>query len=272
MMKSKSPGTIILLNGTSSSGKSTVAKELQTLAPHAMFLKIDDYYDAEVLQTALNLGWKENSGIDPWLFLNQYLTRKTGNYYFDTEVRQQLFTATDFFYSKAKLAETHGKTIFIDTVLEYASAYQEAFDYFKASNFFMILIYCPMQILLAHVQERNSSGIAGEHRSAFLAFEHFKTMYKLKEHSDEPLVDMVNSGQLKESLQIAIQELVDQGNEDEYLPKLEKFKEDFIAQFKLDQTTQIEITTQYRYLAVFKNDTIASPDLIAQKIKTLLAI
>lgn len=262
---------IILLNGTSSSGKSSVGKELEKLLPHATFLRIDDYYDNQVIQTAHNLGWKESSGIDPWRFINQYLTDKTGKYYFDTEVRQQLFTDTRFFYSKARTADKHGKLVFIDTVLEYKTAYQEVFDYFKDDHFSMILIYCPMDMLLARVQERNSSGIPGEHRSAFLAFEHFATMYKLKENVDEPLVDTINTHTLKQALETAIQDLVDQEMATEYAPKLQEFKAHFITQFKLDQLKEIEITPQYRYLAIFKNDTIDKPKIIAQEIKKLIA-
>lgn len=262
-------GRIILVNGTSSSGKTSILKNLQQILPSAQFLKVDDYYDAEVIQTALNLGWKENSNIDPWLFLNQYLTNKTGNYYFDTEVRQQLFRDTDFFYSKAKSTATHGKTVFIDTVLEYESAYQEAFNYFKNANFSMILIYCPMSIILQRVQERNGSSISSEHRSVFLPFEHFTTMYKIRETVQEPLVDTINTSTLKHALTTAIQELVNQGIAKEYLPKLEQFKENFIAQFKLDQMAQIEITPQHHYVAIFKNDTPESPEIIAQQIKKL---
>lgn len=261
---------IILLNGTSSSGKSTVSKELQKILPHALFVKVDDYYDAEVIQVAKNLGWKESLGIDPWLFINEYLTNKTGKYYFDTEIRQQLFTATDFFYSKAKQMAEHGKLVFIDTVLEYESAYQQAFDYFKADNFSMILIYCPMSLLLERVQERNSTHIIAEHRHAFLAFEHFRTMYKLRENSSDPLVDTISTTKLKNALESAIQGLIHAGVPEGYLPRLQQFKEDFIAQFKLNQASEIEITPTYQYLAIFKNDMLGAPDRIAQEIAQLI--
>jgi chloramphenicol 3-O-phosphotransferase len=260
-------GRIILVNGTSSSGKTSILKNLQAIAPSAQFLSVDDYYDNQVIQTAQKFGWDPSAKIDPWLFLNQYLTHKTGNYYFDTEVRQQLFTASDFFYSKAKSAAIHGKTVFVDTVLEYESAYQEAFNYFKNEHFSMILIYCPMSIILQRVQERNSSGISSEHRSVFLPFEHFTTMYKVRENAQDPLVDTINTSTLKHALIIAIEELINQGIAKEYLPRLEQFKENFIAQFKLDQIAHIEITPQHHYVAIFKNDSPESPEIIAQQIK-----
>lgn len=265
-------GSIILLNGTSSSGKTSVSKELQKILPHAVFLQVDDYYDQQVIQTAKRLGWKESSGIDPWLFINHYLTKKTGHYYFDTQVRQQLFTASDFFYSKAKSDAHQGKLVFIDTVLEYDSAYQEVFDYFKKNNFSMILIYCPMSLILQRVQERNSLGIPNEYRSPFLPFEHFATMYKLKENPDEPLVDMVNTTKLKTSLGIAIQEFIDQGIASGYLPKLQQFKNDFISRFNLDKHDMIAITSTYSYKAIYKNETAQDPQIIAQRIKADLFI
>ncbi|GMU19539.1 MAG: hypothetical protein AMXMBFR12_07310 [Candidatus Babeliales bacterium] len=266
----KKNGSIILLNGTSSSGKSSVLKELEKIVPHAAFLHVDDYYDDEVIQTAQNLGWKETAYTDPWHFINQYLADKTGKYYFDTEVRQQLFTASDFFYSKAKSAMAHGKTVFIDTVLEYPSAYQHVFDYFKDDHFSMILIYCPMSVILKRVQERNNCGIPSEHRSPFLPFEHFITMYKLRNNLNEPLVDVVSTITLKYALETAIQDVIQAGISTAYLPKLQKFKEDFISQFKLEQADTIEITPQYQYLAIFKNDTIDKPKIIAQEIKDII--
>lgn len=269
-MMRKKAGTIILLNGTSSSGKSTILKELQALSPDVVILRVDDYYPEELIQKALKYGWQKDSGIDPWAYLHQYLTAKTGKYYFDVELREQFFNATSFLYSKAKEFAAQGKTVIIDTVLEHKKTYQEAFEYFKNDQFHMMLIYCPMDILLERVQARNRSGIADEQRNAFLSFEQFPHMYKLKESENQLAIDTVNTNTLKAALETAIQDLVKQGISQEYLPKLQAFKDNFIAQFKLDDLEQIEIVPRHQYDLVFTNDAPEKAKKIAIQLNEFL--
>lgn len=265
----KKQGTIILLNGTSSSGKSAILKELHAQSPDIVVLKVDDYYPDELIQKAMHCGSQKDSEIDPWSFLHQYLIAQTDKYYFDTELREQLFSAASFFYPKAKELAAQGKTVIIDTVLEHKKAYQEVLEYFKDDQFHMALIYCPMDILLERVQARNCSGVSGEQRNAFLSFEQFPHMYKLKESDDEPVIDRVNTKTLKNALEASIQDLIKQGIAPEYLPKLQEFKNNFIAQFKLNSVSEIEIAPQHCYKQVFKNDSLEKAQEIAYKLKLM---
>lgn len=272
MMHKKKYGTIILINGTSSSGKSTILNEIQKQSPEYVILKVDDFWIEELTQKAQELGWNKDINSDPWFYLHQYLTRKTGKDYFDTELRGQLFTEVSKFYSTAKNKARAGKTVVLDTVLEYENAYQQAFDYFKNEHLITVLIYCPFDLLLKRVKQRNALGLAQEMRTAFLSFEQIPAMYKIQEHSDEPIVDIVKSRMVKDALEGAIQELIDQNISKEYLPKLEQFKRDFIKQFQLDEREEINLVPRHHYDIVFKNDIWANSQEIALQIKHLIGV
>jgi len=270
MMQPKKSGTIILMNGTSSSGKSTILKEIHKQSPDFVILKVDDFWIQELTQKAQELGWDKEINNDPWLYLHQYLSKKTGKPYFDAELREQLFTEISPFNIAAKNAARAGKTVVMDTVLEYESAFQQAFDYFKNEQVIMVLVYCPLDLLLERVKQRNASGVSHETRTAFLSFEQFPAIYKVQEKNDEPIIDTVKTKAIKDALEAAIQELIDQHIPEEYVPKLEQFKKDFIKQFKLDEREEINLVPRHHYDILFKNDASANPQEIAQQIKKLI--
>jgi chloramphenicol 3-O-phosphotransferase len=261
-------GLIFLLNGTSSSGKSTVLKELHKIKPEIVQLKVDDFFPAQLKAKARELGWDEQTKVDPWLFLHLYLNQKTGKIYFDTQVRELLFTAVPPFYILAKEKANAGQNVIIDTVFEYESAYKQAFDFFKDSRLITILLYCPLDTLLERVNGRNKAGKPEEFRLAFLSFEQFPALYKVQEKSYEPIIDVVKTATMRTALESAIQQLIDNNIPKEYLPKLQSFKQDFIRQFKLDEEEEIALTPRHQYQFIF-NSKLQSPTEIAQEIANI---
>ena len=264
-MASTNKGIISLLNGASSSGKSALLKELHKCKPDLLQLKVDDFFVNELKEKACELGWHEQLQVDPWLYLHNYLTQKTGKYYFDTELREILFTNIQPMYRIAKDFALAGKSVIIDTVLEYESAYQQLFDFFKDSRLNTFLLYCPLDVLLERVNTRNACGKPEEFRHAFLSFEQFPAMYKVRDKSYQPIVDSVKTDLMKSALVAAIQELIDHNIPKEYFPKLETFKIDFVKQFKLDEQDEILLAPRHRYALIF-NSKINTPQEIAQKL------
>lgn len=238
----KKRGMVVLLNGTSSAGKSAILKELAKLNSDYYILRYDDWFPAQVVQKAKELGWKEESNIDPWLFFHDYLAQQTGNYYFATEVRQKLFPSDMAFYQLALDRMLKGQNVIIDTVLEYEKDYQQFFAAFNDFKTKKILIYCAFEVLLERVKQRNVSGIPEEMRTAFRSFEQFPGMYKVQEHPDEIIIDVVKTSVMKKALDAAIQELIKENIPKPYIPRLEEFKRNFIKQFKLDEKEEIALT------------------------------
>lgn len=212
-MSTTNPGTVILLNGTSSSGK---------------------------------------SAIDPWLFLHDYFTEQTGKYYFD---------APYDFYTLAKEVALKGEQVIIDTVLESEAGYNAFCAFFKDVKTIKLLVYCPLDVLLERVEQRNKLGIPEEMRHAFLSFEQFPAIYKIQENSNDQAVDVAKSDVTKKALEAVIQELLDMGIPEVYVPKLKKFKQNFIKQFKLDDQKEVILAAKQHYDSILSTKSNSPYDL-----------
>ena len=268
-MRKNETGKIILLNGTSSSGKSAILKELKKINNNLQIIKIDDWFPKELHKKAIELGWKEESNMDQWLYLHNYMTNKTGKYYFDIELRENLFNNISEFYQKVKALSLNGNNVIIDTVLETDKDYKNFYHSFKDNKVIKILIYCPLNILLQRVEDRNKSGNPAEKRTAFQSFEQFFAMYKIQENSKEKIIDIVKASVLKKSLEDAIQHLIKNNIPESYYPKLEQFKKKFIERFALNNTEQISLVATHEYHLIL-NSGLNSPDELAQIISDFI--
>lgn len=247
----KKSGTVILLNGTSSSGKSAILEEFCKLRSDYTPFKMDDYWPAEFTKKAVALGWQKKSGIDPWLFLLDYATKVAGKPQLDIQVRALLFAdQIPDYYHAIKEKITQGNNVIIDAVVESEKEFATFSTFFKNYKVHKILVYCPLDVLLQRVEERNKSGVAHEMRHAFAALEQFPQIYKVQEHTHEQVVGVLEARVIKEVLNKAIQELIDKNIPDAYVPVLEEFKYNFIRQFKLDEQEEISIVSKNEYNAI----------------------
>lgn len=268
----RTPGYVILLNGVSSSGKTAIINEIQKLNKQIKILKVDDWFPEILIKKAESLGWKKESQIDPWLYLYEYVHKKTGKWYFNTQVREILFDEATDLYQKAKDIAADGTNVIIDTVLEYEKEYKTFDDFFKNDNKVLkVLVYCPMNVLLERVEKRNQSGIIEEYRTSFQSFEQFPAMYKVQENTSEVVVDIIKCAVLKQTLEKSLQDLTVHKIPEPYVPKLEQFKNDFIKQFKLEDQDEIILVAKHKYdliLNSFKN----SPEASAKEIEKLICL
>ncbi len=265
-MLSRKTGMIILINGTSSSGKSAMLNKFKKLCGDFVIFKIDDWLPDEYLRKAKALGWHEDSGLDPWSFLHDYMVKKTGKYYFDTELRKELFDNFCSFYESAKQAALQGQNIVIDTVVEYEKEHKLVNSVFPEElKVVKVLVYCPLDTLLERVAQRNKLGKPEEMRPAFLSFEQFPAIYKIQEHKNEIVIDTIQSKVMKNALESAIQELIENNIPQPYLPKLDKFKRSFTQNFKLDEQEEIKLVPKHHYDLIL-NSKVNSAHQLAQNV------
>ncbi|HEX2977816.1 MAG TPA: AAA family ATPase [Candidatus Babeliales bacterium] len=258
-------GKVILLNGTSSAGKSSVLKEMHQLNPAYVLFNVDDWFPAALVTKAVELGLDLKTGFDPWLFLHDYLLKKTGEHYFAPEARELLFTEIPPMYRKAKEAAQNGRDVIIDAVMEYETKYEEFHTFFKDFQMVKVLLYCPVDVLIERIEQRNESGVFHERRFAFLAFEQFPALYKLAEGEDDFIIDTIKSRQLKNALEFAINKLINNGIPDPYIPKLNEFRNNFIERFKLDKQEEVQLTST-RFYDLILNTAKDWPIDIAKKV------
>ncbi len=247
-------GQILLLNGVSSSGKSTIIHEIHKINPDIKILKVDDWFPEILQKKAASFGWQAGSDAGPWLYICNHAHRTTGQYYFDTQIREMFFEGAAIeFYQKAKDIAKNQQNVIIDTVLENDREHKTFDDFFKIDKALKVLIYCPMNVLLERVETRNRLEIAREYRNAFQSFEQFPALYKLQEAKSETIVDIVEADVLEAALEKAIQELIKHNIPDPYLPKLSQFKIDFIKKFRLSEKKEVLLVAKHTYDLILNN-------------------
>lgn len=121
-------GTIIYLNGVTSSGKTSIVSELRKLYRDFFYLS-DDVFEDHIIDIEYDSSsyWKD------------------------------LAEAVFLMYKTAKLFSDHGKTVIIDSMLlekpEFSPHYETMLNIFSNSPLVMIHVHCPLEIC----RQRNMS-------------------------------------------------------------------------------------------------------------------
>ena len=114
-------GTVIYLNGVTSTGKSSVVQALRQLGADFYYLSDDIFEDNIIAIDYQAPGY--------WEALSQ---------------------AVFLMYRTAKLFSEHGKTVVIDSMLlerpEFAPHYEKMLEIFRGYPLFMVELHCPLEI------------------------------------------------------------------------------------------------------------------------------
>lgn len=127
-------GHVVIIDGASSSGKSSIIKELMPL--------LDDSYHAIAV----------DSFVDK-VFLEQE-TLKLPEQEFFARVDAQ----TDIMYANIRTLVNEGKNVILDTVLsglKGEKSIQEQIEKLKNIKIIMVLAHCPLPVLLERINKRN---------------------------------------------------------------------------------------------------------------------
>lgn len=239
----KTQGTAIILTGTSSSGKSSVYRELQhQLTPaEYRFFNQDDFEDSEVARKGTSLSPEERKLIDRQFF--------------------QAITET--------LAL--GKNAVVDAVLQIpANPYDPKYANHPArpllKHAITVLFYCPLDEVIERTKVRNRSTIAAEQREAYFAFRQFLGFYKLQETAGEQVVDVLATAPLKKVLHDTIEDLLTRlpPEEASEAPSIQQFEHKFIQHYQLDARTEITIVPVYHYDLVINTSLHTTQEIVAQ--------
>jgi len=218
------PGTVVLLNGTSSAGKSTLLYALhQNYYPDFYIARIDDFI-------------KTPAGKNP----------KTKYHNFYTHIKEMALS---------------GKSVLVDTV-SYQLDHEKYNGILKPCRVIKILVYCPLDGLIMHVQSRNKLANTREHRIINLAFWQYLTLYTMKTSSSDIVIDQMTPAQVKQ----AIAQSKDMAKT---LPwrkarNLKKINKDITKEFDIKKSSQkIDVTPKLPWDFVI-NTHIHSPEILAQ--------
>jgi len=158
------PGSIILLNGTSSAGKSSLAAVLvaRFTSPCAV-VSYDDFHRAYRGPRA------------------SFLTE---------------------FYRHARKVSDAGTNVIIDTV-EFDRDADRYCAVLNCSNVVRTVVYCPLPAIHKRVDRRNASDDPYDHRGVLLAFQQFVEMYRPQSAPGELVVEKTTTAALRSALEEA---------------------------------------------------------------------
>jgi chloramphenicol 3-O-phosphotransferase len=165
------PGRIILFNGTSSAGKSSLAEVVvQESKTKYEVVSFDDF----------SRSYREKLGT------GQFKREPYG------DMRQAL-------YRHAKAQADDGRNIIIDTV-EFDQGYDKYCEILDCPKVIKAVVYCPLDDILKRIDRRNSAEGTNGRRPVLLSFQQFLWMYKLQTSTNELVVERTHSSRIRTAL------------------------------------------------------------------------
>jgi chloramphenicol 3-O-phosphotransferase len=155
------PGQIILFNGTSSAGKSSLAE--------VMVAESKTKYEVVSFDDFMRAYRGKGPDLLPSL------------------------------YRHAKEKSDTGKNVIIDTV-EFDRAYDKYCEILDCPKVVKAIVYCPLQDILKRVERRNNSGVPDSRRPVLLCFQQFLEMYKPQTSPDELVVEKTSTSVIRAAL------------------------------------------------------------------------
>jgi chloramphenicol 3-O-phosphotransferase len=230
------PGLIVLFNGTSSAGKTSIVKELQKIhGDSCLVISSDDFIDTYL---------DEHPAPDDTVPQEECL-----------EFYIKLY---DSFYQHAKDRAHSGRNVFVDTI-RFDDDHERYSAILDGSKLIKVLVYCPLSMIFKRVAQRNSSGGPKEQRQAFYAFDQFLYSYKLQKFEHEKVIDRIKSSDLLDALKRA---RLDAG-EDTLNNKLVYDK--LVEKFKLTTLNEVILVPEFQYDIII-NSNNHTPQEIAELI------
>lgn len=246
-------GHIIMINGTSSAGKSTLIAELKKIYGTA--------YDVVAIDV---FGWEfEKAHPRPTETELKALDEATKKQML--EQRGQAFI--EGFYGSARDKAKQGRIVLVDTIDEDLVHAQRIWKDVASTT---VLLYCPLPVAFERVKERNRSGKPEEERNQYLPAKHYISLYKPQEAPTEQVVDTISSAQTKlviqKAIELTLKNLPAQYKTEEAIIRKE-FEETYtkaVKQFGLDKQERVAIVPRKPHDLVL--DCRHTPQELAQEV------
>jgi chloramphenicol 3-O-phosphotransferase len=263
-------GTVILLNGTSSAGKSSIAQELQkTLDYSCEFVGIDKNVNEPALNTIIEYVQqktkepvtKENIDDIAEKLVKDGTTTQEDLDNFYGQASNKLFNGM---IQKIKDFTQNGKNVIFDTIIGDDSEQEivRAFEQFRGENVLFLLVYCPFQELAKRIAARNS-GDKLEQRDFSIVWRQFGGLYKAAQPSDAPILETLSKNTVTDLVQLHAR------SEFEEEKEFNEFLSELLENLSLNNHEIVRITSSYKYDLIVNNAT-QSPAECAQQIRDFM--
>jgi uridine kinase len=177
-------GTVIILYGTSSSGKTSIINELKKIYGNTyQIVNIDSFLSTHNPPEEKEI--KAESPEEKDLRMSRLLI--------------------DMFYGFVREKALKGQNVLVDTVpvLDIDVEYVQVLQVLKGLKVVKVLLYCPLDRTLAHVEKRNLGGVKEEHRDPTTPIPQYAQLYKVQELDSEKVIDKIVSEDFKQMVKSA---------------------------------------------------------------------
>ena len=259
-------GTVILLNGTSSAGKSALTAALQKIGDYEKVNIDEDCSDPA--NDAIMAYIKEKTGIETtiddydkvWQSLEEKgtFTKKDEAY-----LRAKIGTIFIRMLEKVRTLAASGKNVIFDMLIDDTLNFQYCYEKLKNVPVVFVLAYCPFTTLASRVEKRISEA---DPRLFANIFTQFSNMYKAAQPGDTPILDALTRDDVKKHSEAAKKDVLEDpknfGSFDEFVTKI-------LRNLSLDENETIQVTPRLKY-DVIVNTGINSPQQCAEQITTFI--
>lgn len=197
---------VILLNGTSSAGKSSIAHELtQQLREAVEIVSFDQVF----FDTAVSMVRKRGYAVENVSCLCELTEKMLLERPDDKDLPSQEVIVAEAFLEMEKrirFLAAQGKHVIVDALTESAEDAAMQAGWISGIQVLHVLVYCSPMCLVDHVDKRNSSGCSCDYRTLCQCLTQFFAMYK-KSAAEECSIDELNAGELEQVLDKAKEEV-----------------------------------------------------------------
>ena len=258
---------VLVLNGTTSAGKTTLAKNFQKMAKQTTEHLQWDVEVTQVRKEALEaIGYRHLEEPDFWGWADSLSTdvkKRINASALENTARR---VAQKRIIEKAQKLARAGMNVIVDTPIS-----GKTYRYFKTSAYskhtYFILVYAPIDRLLKHVQTRNDSGMRSEKRKPLWSFKDFLRLFEPCDVTSPKKLDVLT----KETYETVFKELeglVESKDQDD----LKKTKLAFERTFFGGGRDVVGVTLKTPPHDFVINTGIASPAACAEKLEAWLTV
>lgn len=256
-------GCLILLNGTSSAGKSSIAKCLQQIVKGSVILDLDELFWSNMIATGIDMKIidKEQS------YEQQYNIAKQHKkiLYKELKARRTLTTRQELATLANKLAK-EGKVVIVDSPMGIFKQQElsEFYNLVQDIPCYSVLVYCPFASLISHVIRRNQSGQFDQKRRMKGVLDQFLALYSCSKDVLDT-IGCLSFTDLYKGLEMAQVDIARETSVEESNQIIKVFGKKYMQKFKLEdyQVVSIEARCFFDFCI---NTAIYRPDEAALQI------
>ena len=217
-------GRVIIFDGASSSGKSSVIKHLLPM--------LDDSYQSVAIDDFVTQ-----------VFIEQQTLQLPEEEFFARVDKQ-----TDVMYKKIRALVASGKNVILDTVLsglKGEESVKEQLEKLKGLPVTMVLVHCPLSVLIERIEKRNEQAIReNKHkneRSIGTALSQFGHIYRPRTKDEESSMGYLSRKKVEDACAMAEKEW------GKNIERFEQFKAWLLSQLELKDKKTVTLTTRLKY-------------------------